>query len=187
MESSNRILYRKAIVMSKLKGSIETQIILANAIRHLMVYIPLDYITVTAIVRHCGMTRQNFYRYFHNKYELVMWYYEKLIRETKTRVSKKIIWEDALHIRLQLMCCEKKFYISIFSSKVANEFLHYEYNQLKKMMCIDNNANGELNSELIMKISSIIMYWAKDGMIVSPEQIMFAITKLSKRSNLQRY
>ena len=38
----------------------------------------LDKITVTDIVEMSGKTRQTFYRYFRDKYDLVNWYFEVL-------------------------------------------------------------------------------------------------------------
>ena len=56
----------------------QTKYIFAQSIKDLMAKQPLDKITVTDIVKHSGMTRQTFYRYFQDKYDLVNWYFEKL-------------------------------------------------------------------------------------------------------------
>ena len=54
----------------------ETKYIFAQAIKELIKNRPLDKITVTDIVIKAGMTRQTFYRYFMDKYDLVNWYFE---------------------------------------------------------------------------------------------------------------
>ena len=55
-----------------------TRYLFAQSIKDLMAKQSLDKMTVTDIVKHSGMTRQTFYRYFKDKYDLVNWYFEKL-------------------------------------------------------------------------------------------------------------
>ena len=47
-----------------------TRYLFAQSIKDLMAKQSLDKMTVTDIVKHSGMTRQTFYRYFKDKYEL---------------------------------------------------------------------------------------------------------------------
>lgn len=61
----------------------------ANSIKKIMATKSLDKITVKEIVDDSSMTRQTFYRYFHDKYDLVNWYFDKLAQQT----IKK--WESA--------------------------------------------------------------------------------------------
>lgn len=48
---------------------------LAEAMKHCMKTSPLEKITVGAVVKQCGTTRQTFYRNFRDKYDLVNWYF----------------------------------------------------------------------------------------------------------------
>ena len=57
----------------------ETLFLFAKAIKSLIKKQPLDKITVTDIVSTAGKTRQTFYRHFQDKYDLVNWYFEKLV------------------------------------------------------------------------------------------------------------
>ena len=57
----------------------KTRYVFAQAIKGLIKVHPLDKIAVTDIVTRSGMTRQTFYRYFKDKYDLVNWYFEKLV------------------------------------------------------------------------------------------------------------
>ena len=49
----------------------KTRYVFAQAIKDLIKVHPLDKIAVTDIVTRSGMTRQTFYRYFKDKYDLV--------------------------------------------------------------------------------------------------------------------
>ena len=60
----------------------KTKYRLAESIKGLMAHMPLDRITVKDIVAECGLTRQTFYRNFRDKYDLVNWYFEKLVQQS---------------------------------------------------------------------------------------------------------
>ena len=55
---------------------------LAQAIRECMKTTPVDKITIREIVQTCGTTRQTFYRNFLDKYDLINWYFDKLLAES---------------------------------------------------------------------------------------------------------
>ena len=46
---------------------------LAEAMKTCMRTMPVEKITVKEIVQECGTTRQTFYRYFLDKYDLINW------------------------------------------------------------------------------------------------------------------
>ena len=55
---------------------------LANAMKECMRTAPVEKITVKEIVETCGLTRQTFYRNFQDKYDLINWYFDKLLLES---------------------------------------------------------------------------------------------------------
>ncbi len=60
-------------------GSEATRYRLAKAMEECMRAQPVDAITVTNIAERCGVTRQTFYRNFLDKYDLINWYFGKLL------------------------------------------------------------------------------------------------------------
>ena len=62
------------------QGSIKYR--LAEAVKICMKRTPVDRITVQQIVDVCGVTRQTFYRNFQDKYDLINWYFDKLLLES---------------------------------------------------------------------------------------------------------
>ena len=54
---------------------------LAEAVKSCMKTTPVEKITVKEIVDACGTTRQTFYRHFQDKYDLVNWYFDKILLE----------------------------------------------------------------------------------------------------------
>ena len=55
---------------------------LAEAMKTCMRTMPVEKITVKEIVQECGTTRQTFYRYFLDKYDLINWYFDKILLES---------------------------------------------------------------------------------------------------------
>ena len=61
-----------------MKGE-KTKYRLAAAMKECMKTTPVDAITVRQITERCGVTRQTFYRNFLDKYDLINWYFDKLL------------------------------------------------------------------------------------------------------------
>ena len=57
----------------------KTKYKLAAAMKECMKTTPVDRITVTSIVEGAGVTRQTFYRNFMDKFDLINWYFDKLL------------------------------------------------------------------------------------------------------------
>ena len=55
---------------------------LAEAMKECMRHSPVEKITVKEITETCGTTRQTFYRNFQDKYDLVNWYFDKILLES---------------------------------------------------------------------------------------------------------
>ena len=55
---------------------------LAEAMKNCMKKMPVEKITVKEIVAECGTTRQTFYRNFQDKYDLINWYFDRILLES---------------------------------------------------------------------------------------------------------
>lgn len=69
---------------------------MAESIKGLMARMPLDKITVKDIVADCGLTRQTFYRNFKDKYDLVNWYFEKLVQQSFEEMGVSLTLREGL-------------------------------------------------------------------------------------------
>ena len=61
---------------------------LANAMKTCMLSSPVEKITVKEIAATCGVTRQTFYRNFQDKYDLINWYFDKILMESFRQMGK---------------------------------------------------------------------------------------------------
>ena len=65
----------------------KTKYRLAESMKECMKSTPVEEITVRQICEICGVTRQTFYRNFLDKYDLINWYFDKLLTKSFERMG----------------------------------------------------------------------------------------------------
>ena len=76
-----------------MKGE-NTRYRLAQSMAECMRTTPVESITIRQIVDKCGVTRQTFYRNFIDKYDLINWYFEKLLDKSFEHMGRgKTVFE----------------------------------------------------------------------------------------------
>ena len=75
-----------------------------------MMTTPVDKITVQNIVDGCDMTRQTFYRNFKDKYDLINWYFDKLVLESFARIGVEKTVCQSLEEKFEFIKKEKVFF-----------------------------------------------------------------------------
>ena len=105
----------------------ETLFLFAKAIKSLIKKQPLDKITVTDIVFQAGKTRQTFYRHFQDKYDLVNWYFEKLVLKSFEEMRQGGSLQEALNLKFAFIEQEHAFFKEAFKSNDYNNLIHYDF------------------------------------------------------------
>ena len=105
----------------------ETLFLFAKAIKTLIKKQPLDKITVTDIVSTAGKTRQTFYRHFQDKYDLVNWYFEKLVLKSFEEMRQGGSLQEALNLKFAFIEQEHAFFKEAFKSNDYNNLIHYDF------------------------------------------------------------
>ncbi|MEI3327292.1 MAG: TetR/AcrR family transcriptional regulator C-terminal domain-containing protein [Thomasclavelia sp.] len=128
----------------------ETKYIFAQAIKELIKNRPLDKITVTDIVIKAGMTRQTFYRYFMDKYDLVNWYFEKLVLKSFRQMENGCSLYEALCLKFEFIQNEHSFFKEAFKSNDYNNLINYDfsciYSFYKKI--IERNLGHQVDKDI---------------------------------------
>jgi AcrR family transcriptional regulator len=155
-----------------------TKYVLADSVKELMQTMPLDKITVKEIVANCGTTRQTFYRNFKDKYDLVIWYFDKIIQKTIRKMGVSLTMEEALVTKFRLMIQDRDFITSAFSSSDYNNLLDYDQKCIFEFYKDIVSRKTELTEELIFLLDfyckgsmGLTAEWAKDGMKMAPEEM----------------
>ncbi len=169
----------------------ETKYIFAQAIKDLIKVVPLDKIAVTDIVTRSGMTRQTFYRYFKDKYDLVNWYFEKLVLQSFRQMGNGCSLQEALQLKFAFINSEHSFFKEAFKSNDCNNLVNYDFNCIYEFYkgIIEKNLNHSVDDDLdfLLKMyckGSIDMTvdWVLNDMPISIEKIVsLLIEALPKR------
>ena len=105
----------------------ETLLLFAKAIKSLIKTQPLDKITVTDIVFQAGKTRQTIYHHFQDKYDLVNWYFEKLVLKSFEEMRQGGSLQEALNLKFAFIEQEHAFFKEAFKSNDYNNLIHYDF------------------------------------------------------------
>ena len=87
---------------------------LAASIKECMKTTPVDRITVKDIVEGCGLTRQTFYRNFKDKYDLINWYFDKLVLQSFEQIGVGHTVGESLTQKFEFIRSEKAFFTEAF-------------------------------------------------------------------------
>lgn len=157
----------------------QTRYIFAQSIKDIMGKRPLDKITVTDIVKHSGMTRQTFYRYFKDKYDLVNWYFEKLADKSFRQIGDSSSLKEGLVKKFSFLLNDKVFFMQAFQSKDYNNVENYDYQCILEFyQSIIQKKIGEIPPDIQFLLEmychgsiTMTVEWAIHGMQDSPETL----------------
>lgn len=92
----------------------------ADAMKRCMKTAPVEKITVKEIVEACGVTRQTFYRNFQDKYDLINWYFDKILLESFEHMGEgKSVYEGLVN-KFTYIQEEKLFFKAAFKNDDQN-------------------------------------------------------------------
>ncbi len=88
---------------------------LATAMKECMKSASVEKITVTEIVETCGVTRQTFYRNFKDKYDLINWYFDKILLESFEHMGEgKTVYEGLVNKFLDCQHFFRQIFLGYF-------------------------------------------------------------------------
>lgn len=100
---------------------------LAEAMKNCMRTMPVEKITVKEIVQECGTTRQTFYRYFLDKYDLINWYFDKILLESFEHMGEGTTVYEGLCKKFQYIEEEKLFFKAAFRNDQQNCLREHDF------------------------------------------------------------
>lgn len=163
-------------------NSLHPKDIFAASLMELLSKMPLTKINVKDIVENCDLSRQTFYRYFKDKYDLINWCLKREMDQLNEELEKDPTAYLQITIRLlNMIKSQKNFYISAFKMSGQNAMvdffinysarfgIEYFYPQVhdeksweKLAFAFRYTAYGSVYS---------IINWALTGMKESPENL----------------
>lgn len=105
----------------------KTKYRLANAVKECMKTTPVDKITVQNIADQCSLTRQTFYRNFKDKYDLINWYFDKLVLQSFAQIGVEHTVQKSLEEKFEFIVQEKVFFTEAFRSDDYNSLKEHDF------------------------------------------------------------
>ena len=153
---------------------------LAEAMKTCMKTASPENITVTQIVETCGVSRQSFYRNFIDKYDLINWYFDRLLEQSFKEMGKGETIRDGLIKKFQYIREEKLFFTAGFKGDEQNNLKEHDFIMIYEFYCtIIRDKTGALPDRHTRKLlemycqASIYMtvQWLMSGMKESEEEL----------------
>ena len=100
---------------------------LARAMKECMKSASVENITVRQITEQCGLTRQTFYRNFLDKYDLINWYFDKLLVKSFEHMGRGKTVYDALVKKFSYIQEEQTFFAAAFRYDNQNSLREHDF------------------------------------------------------------
>lgn len=158
----------------------KTKYKLAASMKECMKQMPVDKITVKNIVEGCGVARQTFYRNFLDKYDLINWYFDKLVLQSFEQIGMGHTVGESLTQKFEFIVSEKVFFREAFCSDDRNSLKEHDFELILKFYqdLIGRKTSRPLGEDLQFLLEmycrgSVYMTvkWVLTGMKDSPEKM----------------
>ena len=113
--------------MAEISRQEKTKYKLAASMKECMKLQPVDKITVKNIVEGCGVTRQTFYRNFLDKYDLINWYFDKLVLQSFEQIGMGHTVGESLTRKFEFIVEEKVFFTEAFRCDDRNSLKEHDF------------------------------------------------------------
>lgn len=157
---------------------------LAEALKNICKRKSLENITVSQIAAEAGVTRQVFYHYFDDKFELAAWIHSvHLYQSVKQALEDKMqqMWRSTTLNWLQRLKVNQDFYTNAFQSESRKEFQRMirEFFQTAYQWQLEQHLQRSMTEEELFALRTynigsmeMVYDWISKGMQLSPERLV---------------
>ena len=143
---------------------------------------PLSAITVTDIAGQCGVSRQSFYYYFDDIYDLVEWYFTQETEQALKEYSDIDSWQTG-YIRIMRWAQKNKplmmntyrsiqrEYIETFMYRVLYQYIIKVVNTEAESLNVTEAQCESVAQFYTLAISAASLEWIRTGMKEKPEMV----------------
>ena len=163
-----------------LKKGEKTKYRLARAMKECMKITSVENITVKQITEKSGLTRQTFYRNFQDKYDLINWYFDKLLAKSFEHMGQGRTVYDALVKKFTYIQEEQAFFKTAFRYDEQNSLRQHDFELIlefyENIICEKTGKFPEDNIRFLLEMycqSSIYMTirWVTGELTCTPKKL----------------
>lgn len=158
----------------------DTKYCFAEAIKELMKTESVEEITVRQIADESGFSRQTFYRNFLDKFDLINWYFDKLLQISFDRMGSGKTVYDGLVLKFNYIRKERVFFFVAFGCDEQNNLKEHDFHMIydfyvnmlmKKTEVMPDNKLCLLLEMYCRSSIYMTVKWVLDGMQKTPEEL----------------
>ena len=151
---------------------------LCEAARQCLAGSSVEKLTVGQITTRAGVSRQTFYRTFQDKYDLINWYFDKLMSKSFDRMGEGKTIDEGLRLKFSYLKEEGDFFRAAFASDAQNNLKEHDFEMIFHFYSdwIVKKSGSSPTDEIALLLelycrASIYMTvkWVLGGMQQSPE------------------
>ena len=153
---------------------------LARSMKEGMNHASVESITVKQITENCGLTRQTFYRNFLDKYDLINWYFDKLLTKSFEHMGQGKTIYEALVKKFTYIQEEQTFFATAFRYDSQNSLREHDFELIlafyEKLIKEKTGRMPEEQVHFLLEMycqSSIYMtvQWVLGEVKITPEEL----------------
>jgi len=105
-----------------------TKELLAESLKELAKFKPVDKITVKELTKNCGLTAPTFYNHFRDKYDLMAWIYNRRVEASMENFGRGDSFEDVVCKWMEIVLEDENFYVNLLKNAVGQNSFRYTTN-----------------------------------------------------------
>ena len=157
----------------------KTKYRLAESMKECMKSTPVEEITVRQICEICGVTRQTFYRNFLDKYDLINWYFDKLLTKSFEHMGRGTTVFDSLEKKFTYIQKEKAFFAAAFRYDKQNSLREHDFDLILAFYenLIHEKSGSPVSPEMHFLLEmycqgsiTMTVKWVLTGMDLTPSE-----------------
>ena len=163
--------------------------VLADTMLVLLENRTFESISVRELTERAGVSRQTFYYYFHDIYEVAEWYFQKESNMILQEFSSIDSWQFGYvlmmkwvqnHRKLVLNCYRsiRKDYVQTFMDRILYQYIHQVVQDQAKGMHVTEDQKRFIAKFFTLAINAISLEWIGEGMKDDPYRIADQVSTL---------
>ena len=152
---------------------------------------PLEQITVKELTTRLGISRQTFYYYFHDIYEIIEWIFETESQLILSGFSTIDSWQFGYVLMMQwvlnhrwlILGCYRSIrrdYVETFMNRILYSYIHQVVEEQARGMDVTEQQKEFITKFFTLAINAISLEWIGKGMVDNPSDLAEQVNILIK-------
>ena len=153
--------------------------LLADAMKQCMKKAAVEKITVKEIVEECGTTRQTFYRNFQDKYDLINWYFDKILLESFEHMGEGRTVYEGLVNKFHYIEKEKLFFRAAFKNDAQNSLREHDFHLI--MQFYTDRIEGKTGRKMTDHLRFLLEMYCQGSIYMTVQWVLGKISSTPER------